>query len=107
MCFIAGGNRNMSVYNALSILLFTDKNMARTKSKKTREEKLVEAKLRRRKKYEEIKKDPEKQAVQKLKERLRYLKSKEQKQIKSVADMTPREKRLQRKKWKENSKRYI
>ncbi|XP_045496936.1 uncharacterized protein LOC123695211 [Colias croceus] len=81
--------------------------MARTKSKKTREEKLVEAKLRRRKKYEEIKNDPEKYAVQKEKERLRYLKRKEQKQIKSAADMTPREKRLQRKKWKENTKRYI
>ncbi|KAJ8704216.1 hypothetical protein PYW08_012940 [Mythimna loreyi] len=81
--------------------------MAKTKTKKTREEKLAQARLHKRKKYEEIKNDPEKYAIQKEKERQRYLKRKEQNKIKSVAKMTPREKRLQRKKWNENSKRYL
>ncbi|KAL0870129.1 hypothetical protein ABMA27_006283 [Loxostege sticticalis] len=81
--------------------------MAKTKTKKTREEKLAQARLHKRKKYEEIKNDPEKYAIQKEKERQRYLKRKEQNKIKSVAKMTPREKRLQRKKWNENSRRYL
>lgn len=78
--------------------------MAKNKTKKALEDKLAKAK--RRKKYINLKNNPEKFAIQKEKQRLRYLKRKEQKKIKSVADMTPREKRIQRQKWRDNSKRY-
>lgn len=81
--------------------------MPKKKEKKTREEKLIQARLHKRKIYQEIKNDPEKYQIQKEKERLRYLKRKEEKKIKSVADMTPREQRLQRKRWKLNSKRCL
>lgn len=93
----------------LSIVLtnfFSDSKMPKAK-KKTTEEKLAQAREHKRKKYLEIKNDPEKYAIQKEKERQRYKKRKEQKKIKNVGDMKPREKRLQRKKWKENTKRHF
>lgn len=65
--------------------------MDKVNTKKTREDKIAEAKLRRRKKYEEIKNDPKKYAIQREKERIRYLKRKEQNKIKSVADTKRKE----------------
>ncbi|CAH0407069.1 unnamed protein product [Chilo suppressalis] len=80
--------------------------MAKIKNKKTREEKLAQARRHKKEKYEELKKDPIKYAEQKEKERLRYLKRKEQNKIKNIKDLTPRQQRLQRKKWRENAKKY-
>ncbi|XP_045775471.1 uncharacterized protein LOC123874272 [Maniola jurtina] len=79
--------------------------MVKVKSKKTREQKLAQARLHKKQKYEQLKKDPAKYAKQKEKERLRYLKRKEKKKIKTIQDMTPRQQRVQRKKWRENSKK--
>lgn len=81
--------------------------MAKTKTKKTRDEEAAQARLHKKKKYQEIKNDPEKYALQKEKERQRYLKRKKQNKIKPVAKMTPREKRAQRKKLNINTKRYL
>lgn len=50
--------------------------MPKFTNKKTREEKLAQARLHRRQKYAELKKDPKKYAVEK--EKLRYIKRKEE-----------------------------
>lgn len=81
--------------------------MPKKRGKKTREEILLEKRLRKRKTYEKIKSDPEKYQMQKEKERLRYKKRREEKKLKSIADMTAREKKLQRKRWRLNSRRFI
>lgn len=81
--------------------------MPTVKNKKTREEKLAQARLHRRQKYAELKKDPDKYAAEKEKERLRYIKRKEQNKLKSIQDLTPRAQRQQRKKWRESLKRYL
>ncbi|KAL4716134.1 hypothetical protein ACJJTC_013911 [Scirpophaga incertulas] len=60
-----------------------------------------------RKKYEEIKKDPEKYAAQKEKGRLRYLRRKEQKKLKTIDDLTPWQQRQKRKLWRESRHRYV
>lgn len=75
--------------------------------KKTREEKLAQARLRRRQKYAELKKDPEKYAAEKERERLRYIKRKNQNKIKNIKLLSPKAQRLQRKKWRESQKRFI
>ncbi|KAL4702763.1 hypothetical protein ACJJTC_002303 [Scirpophaga incertulas] len=81
--------------------------MAKPKNKKSTEEKLALQRLYKRKKYEEIKKDPEKYAAQKEKERLRYLRRKEQKKLKTIDDLTPRQQRQKRKLWRESRHRYV
>ncbi|KAL4716079.1 hypothetical protein ACJJTC_013856 [Scirpophaga incertulas] len=81
--------------------------MAKPKNKKSTEEKLALQRLYKRKKYEEIKKDPEKYAAQKEKERLRYLRRKKQKKLKTIDDLTPRQQRQKRKLWRESRHRYV
>ena len=81
--------------------------MPKITKKKTREEKLAQARLHKREKYAELKKDPEKYAAEKEKERSRYVKRKEQNKLKNIQELTPRAQRHQRKKWRQNSKRYL
>ncbi|KAH9632276.1 hypothetical protein HF086_010201 [Spodoptera exigua] len=57
-------------------------------------------------KYLEIKNDPELLAIEQEKRRIRYKKRKEEGKIKSIKEQTTRAQREQRKKWRENSKRY-
>lgn len=58
-------------------------------------------------KYLEIKNDPELLAIEQEKRRNKYKKRKEEGKIKSIKERTPRAQREQRKKWKENSKKYV
>lgn len=57
-------------------------------------------------KYLEIKNDPELLAIEQEKRRIKYKKRKEVGKIKSIKEQTTRAQREQRKKWRENSKRY-
>nr|XP_049701306.1 uncharacterized protein LOC126055567 [Helicoverpa armigera] len=57
-------------------------------------------------KYLEIKNDPELLAIEQEKRRIKYKKRKEEGKIKSIKEQTTRAQREQRKKWRENSKRY-
>lgn len=59
-----------------------------------------------RKRYAEIKTDPEMYTTEKEKQRLRYIKKKEKGQIVPIDEKSPRDQRKQRKKWREASKRY-
>lgn len=74
--------------------------------KKNKEERLGQQRLCKRRRYVEIKNDPELLALAKEKRRIKYLKDKEAKKVKSISEKTPRSQREQRKKWKENSKRF-
>lgn len=80
--------------------------MAKSKKKRAKEDQLEKKRIAERKRYEIIKRDPEKAALQKEKERQKYLKKKEKGQRKVVADMTDREKRQARKKWRKYSTTY-
>lgn len=80
--------------------------MAKSKKKLTKEDQLEKKRIAEKKRYETIKRDPEKAALRKEKERQKYLKKKEKGQRKVVADMTDREKRQARKKWRKYSKTY-
>lgn len=77
-----------------------------TKPKKSKEQRLAQQRLCKRRRYIEIKNDPELLALEKEKRRAAYLKRKENKKVSSIVDKTPRSQREQRKKWKENSKKY-
>lgn len=78
-----------------------------TKPKKSKEqERLVQQRVNKRRRYIEIKNNPELLALEKEKRRAAYLKKKANKKVTSIIDKTPRKQREQRKKWKENSKRY-
>ncbi|KAH9642819.1 hypothetical protein HF086_012313 [Spodoptera exigua] len=59
-----------------------------------------------RRKYAELKDDPEMYERFKEKERLRYLKKKEKRQVIPIEEKSPRDQRQQRKKWREASKKY-
>ncbi|KAJ8734098.1 hypothetical protein PYW07_014649 [Mythimna separata] len=59
-----------------------------------------------RKRYAEIKNDPEMYEREKEKERLRYIMKKEKRQVIPIDEKSPRDQRQQRKKWREASKRY-
>ncbi|XP_047032108.1 uncharacterized protein LOC124638969 [Helicoverpa zea] len=62
--------------------------------------------LYKRRRYAEIKADPELYERQKEKERAKYIKKKEKKQVVGINEKSPREIRQQRKKWREASKKY-
>ncbi|CAG4964632.1 unnamed protein product [Parnassius apollo] len=66
--------------------------MVKPKKKATAQEKLAKDRLRKKEKYAEIKKDPEKYRLEKEKERKKYLLRKEKKKILSIAEMTDRQK---------------
>lgn len=59
-----------------------------------------------RKRYAEIKNNPEMYEREKEKEKLRYLKKKEKGQVIPIDEKSPRDQRQQRKKWRESSKKY-
>ena len=59
-----------------------------------------------RKRYAELKNDPELYEREKETERLRYIKKKEKGQVIPIGEKSPRDQRQQRKKWREASKRY-
>ncbi|CAG5034688.1 unnamed protein product [Parnassius apollo] len=81
--------------------------MVKPKKKATAQEKLAKDRLRKKEKYAEIKKDPEKYRLEKEKERKKYLLRKEKKKILSIAEMTDRQKREQRRRWRKNSRKYL
>ncbi|XP_046961868.1 uncharacterized protein LOC124531361 [Vanessa cardui] len=72
----------------------------------TKEQRLESQRLCKRRRYQEIKNDPELLAVEKEKRRKQYLKTKEEKKILQIKDRTPRSQREQRRRWKKNSKNY-
>lgn len=72
---------------------------------KTEEHRREQQRLCKRRKYLEIKNDPELLAIEQEKRRNKYQKRKEEGKIKSIKERPPRAQREQRKKWKENSKR--
>ena len=73
---------------------------------KTKAERLALQRLCKRRKYLEIKNDPELYALEKEKQRAKYRKRKEEKKQISITEKSPREQRKLRKQWKENSKKY-
>nr|XP_037875642.1 uncharacterized protein LOC119630403 [Bombyx mori] len=73
---------------------------------KTKAERLAQQRLCKRRKYAEIKNDPELWALEKEKQRAKYQKRKSEKKQTSITEKSPREKRQIRKKWKQNSKKY-
>lgn len=73
---------------------------------KTKEERLIQQRMCKRRKYMEIKNDPELYALEKEKQRAKYEKRKKEKKQLPVAEKSPREQRKLRKQWKENSKKY-
>ncbi|CAH2089724.1 unnamed protein product [Euphydryas editha] len=73
---------------------------------KTKAERLAQQRICKRRKYLEIKNDPELYALKKEKQRAKYKKRKEEKKQKSITERSPREQRKLRKQWKENSKKY-
>lgn len=72
----------------------------------TKEQRLAKQRLCKRRRYNEIKNDPELLAIEKEKRRKQYLKRKEEKKIVPIKDKTPRSQREQRRRWKENSRKY-
>ena len=73
---------------------------------KTKAERLAQQRLYKRRKYAEIKNDPELYALEKEKQRAKYKKRKEEKKQKSITERSPREQRQLRKQWKANAKKY-
>ncbi|CAB3236095.1 unnamed protein product [Arctia plantaginis] len=80
--------------------------MAKEKCKKNEDE-LERRRIARREKYKRIKSDPEKYAIERAKKKEAYLKRKIEQKVKNINEMSPREQRAQRKRWRENSKRYL
>ncbi|CAG5034027.1 unnamed protein product [Parnassius apollo] len=80
--------------------------MVKEKCKKNEDE-LERRRIARREKYKRIKSDPEKYAVERAKKKEAYLKRKREKKVKNINQMSPRAQRAQRKRWRENSKRYL
>lgn len=74
--------------------------------KAIKERRLEQQRQCKRRKYLEIKNNPELLAIEQEKRRKKYKKRKEEGKIKPIKEQTPRAQREQRKKWKENSKRY-
>ena len=79
---------------------------AKPKPKQTKKDRLAQQRLCKRRRYAEIKNDPELLAIAKEKRRERYLKAKAVKKIKSISEQPLRKQKEQRKKWRENSRRY-
>ncbi|CAG5055009.1 unnamed protein product [Parnassius apollo] len=77
------------------------------RKKQQHKKKLAKDRLRKKEKYAEIKKDPEKYRLEKEKERKKYLLRKEKKKILSIAEITDRQKREQRRRWRKNSRKYL
>lgn len=73
--------------------------------KATEEHRRAQQRLCKKRRYQDIKNDPELLAIEQEKRRNKYKTRKEEGKQKSIDDLTPRAKREQRKKWKENSKR--
>ncbi|KAL4711454.1 hypothetical protein ACJJTC_005578 [Scirpophaga incertulas] len=71
------------------------------------EEELERRRVARRERYNNLKNDSERYALEKEKKRAAYLKRKNENKVKSIKDMSPREQRIQRKRWRENSNRYL
>lgn len=80
--------------------------MAKIKKKLTKEEKLAKDRLRRQKKYQEIKSNAELYKIQKEKDRARYLLRKEKKKVCSIGELTARAQRDLKKRWRKNSQTY-
>ncbi|XP_026735951.1 uncharacterized protein LOC113499619 isoform X1 [Trichoplusia ni] len=80
--------------------------MAKEKRKKNEDE-LERRRIARREKYKRIKSDPAKYAIEKNKKKEAYLRRKSEQKVKNINEMSPREQRAQRKRWRENSKRYL
>ncbi|KAL4718054.1 hypothetical protein ACJJTC_014358 [Scirpophaga incertulas] len=74
------------------------------KNTKAIEERRRAQRLCKKRKYLEIKNDPELLAIEQEKRRNKYKKGKEEGKVKQIKELTPRGQREQRKKWKENSK---
>ncbi|CAG9790704.1 unnamed protein product [Diatraea saccharalis] len=72
----------------------------------TEEHRRAQQRLCKKRKYLEIKNDPELLAIEQEKRRNKHKKRKEEGKIKSIKKRTPRAQREQRKKRKENSKKY-
>ena len=72
----------------------------------TKEQRLAKQRLCKRRRYIEIKNDPELLAIEKEKRKKQYLKRKEEKKIVPIKDKTPRSQREQRRRWKDNSRNY-
>ncbi|KAL4710696.1 hypothetical protein ACJJTC_004341 [Scirpophaga incertulas] len=81
--------------------------MGKTKKKLSTHEKLAKDRLRKKQKYAEIKSDSEKYRLLKEAERKKYILRKENKKILSITEMTDRQKREQRRKWRNNSRKYL
>lgn len=75
------------------------------KRKRTKEEILLQKRIRERERYKKIKEDPIKFQIQREKEKIKYNNKLKTKQVKLIKDMTEREARLQRKEWRAKSKR--
>lgn len=73
---------------------------------KTKEQRAAQQRLCQKRRYIEIKNDPDLLAKEKERRKAIYQRRKEEMKSKPIAERTPRAQRNQRKKWKENSKRY-
>lgn len=80
--------------------------MAPKRKAPSREEVLLNKRLRERERYKKIKDNPEKLEQQREKERLKYANKKKDKQVKSIKEMNEREAHLKRKEWRARSKKY-
>lgn len=80
--------------------------MAKTTKKKSKEQILLEKRIRERERYAKMKNDPQQRAIQQEKERKKYEAKKKKKQVKMVSNMNTRELRTARKNWRKNSKKY-
>ncbi|CAG9787370.1 unnamed protein product [Diatraea saccharalis] len=71
-----------------------------------RKNRLEAQRVAKRRKYAQIKLDPELYAREKERTRHRYLKKKEKGLVKPIAETSPRDQRIKRKKWREAACRY-
>lgn len=89
-----------------NIIIYIIIHFLARKMPQTKEQRLIKQRLCKRRRYNEIKNDPELLAIEKERQRIKYLKRKEEKKIVQIKDKTPRGQREQRKRWKENTRRY-
>lgn len=78
--------------------------MAKVTKKKSKEQILLEKRIRERERYAKIKNDPVQRAIQKEKERKKYEAKKKKKQVKMVSEMNNRESRAAT--WRKHSNKY-
>lgn len=75
------------------------------RKKQSEESRKAKQRFCQKRRYQEIRNDPELLAIGQEKRRNKYKRRKEEDKLKPIVKLTPRAQSEQRKKWKENSKR--